>query len=237
MKALILSDVHANMYALEAIWAKERDCDLILCCGDVVDYGLYPREVLAWLREHNVKCVQGNHDAWVSLNYRRGNTLETVAPEERLWAHYAAGLLDEADVEYLENLPRAIAVEMDGMIYGMTHLYREYNEIVSLHAYSEFTAELFPQTTPGTIKRLLMGHTHRQAVRYLADDVLWANPGSASYRRHDDPDQAAHYATITDGKISLRRVEYDVTPLYRAVKSVQLKQSELDVANFFFGPR
>ncbi len=237
MKALILSDVHANILALEAIWAKESDSDLILCCGDVVDYGLYPREVLAWLRVHNAHCVQGNHDAWVARQYREGNTLETVAPGEGLWAHYAAGLLDEADVQYLENLPRGMTVEVDGLLYGMTHLYREYNEIVSLHAYHAFTAELFDQTTPGTITRMLMGHTHRQGVRYLADDVLWVNPGSVSYRRHDDPDQAAHYATITDGKISLRRVEYDVTPLYRAVQSLRLKQSELDVANFFFGPR
>lgn len=236
MKALILSDLHANVYALEAIWLKEKDSDLILCLGDLVDYGPFPNDTLALLRHLNVRCVQGNHDAWVVRQYREGN-LGNVAPDDRLWAHYTAGLLNDADVEYLEKLPRAISVEMDGMIYGVTHLYREYNEIVSLHAFHAFTAELFGQHAPGTITRLLMGHTHRQAVRYLADDVLWANPGSASYRRHDDPDQSAHYATITDGIISLRRVEYELAPLYRAVKSVHLKQSEMDVANFFFGPR
>lgn len=49
MKALILSDIHSNIYALEAIWNKERDSDLILCAGDLVDYGPFPQEVLAWV--------------------------------------------------------------------------------------------------------------------------------------------------------------------------------------------
>ena len=63
MKLLILSDVHANPCALDAIWAKESDCDAIYCTGDLVDYGPFPVEVIRWFREHNVKCVLGNHDA------------------------------------------------------------------------------------------------------------------------------------------------------------------------------
>ena len=46
MKALILSDVHSNVIALEAIWAREGDADAIYCAGDLVDYGVYPRETL-----------------------------------------------------------------------------------------------------------------------------------------------------------------------------------------------
>ena len=82
-----------------------------------------------------------------------------------------------------------------------------------------------------------MGHTHRQSIRYLSDMCSWLNPGSVSYRRRDDPDQAAHYATIIDGKISLKRAEYDISPLYRFVQNISLKESEMEVANFFFGPR
>ena len=74
--------------------------------------------------------------------------------------------------------------------------------------------------------RLIFGHTHRQAVRYLSDTELWLNPGSVSYRRPDDPDQTAHYITIVDGVISLRRVAYDLEPVWRAARSVQIKVSE-----------
>ena len=237
MKTLILSDIHANIYALEAIWAREHDCDLTLCAGDLVDYGPFPREVLAWVNERNVPCVQGNHDAWVALNYRQGNTLETVPEADRAWAHFTAGLLSEAEIQFLEGLPRSLIFSLDGITYGLTHMFRDYNEIVSLNAFAQFRTEAFDHTVPGEITRLILGHTHRQAIRYLADDRLWLNPGSVSYRRMDDPDQTAHYATITDGKISLQRLEYDRSALYRAVQGMQLNRSEMKVAHFFFGPR
>ena len=238
MKALILSDVHSNIFALQAIWAREADSDVIVCCGDLVDYGPFPCEVLDWVQEHNVRCVQGNHDAWVALNYRQGNTLENVPEAERGWVHYTASLLHEAQIAFLESLPKRMAFELDGIGYGMTHMYRDYNEIVSLYAYEQFRAETFDGAgLAANITRLIMGHTHRQSIRYLSDDLLWLNPGSVSYRRRDDPDQAAHYATITDGEISLKQAAYDITPLYKAIQQVRLKESEMEQANFYFGPR
>lgn len=237
MKTLVLSDIHSNIYALEAIWRKEHDSDRTLCAGDLVDYGPFPREVLAWVGDHDVPCVQGNHDAWLALNYRWGNTLETVPETERAWVHLNAGLLSEKEIRFLESLPKVLTFDLDGITYGLTHMYRDYNEIVSLYAYDQFIAEAFDHAATDEISRLIMGHTHRQAVRYLADDRLWLNPGSVSYRREDDPDPAAHYAVITDGKISLRRLDYDRSPLYRFVRNIHLNESEIKVARFFFGPR
>lgn len=95
MKALILSDIHSNIMALEAIGAQEQDSDLIICTGDLVDYGPYPREVVAWARAHQIICTQGNHDAWVVLNYRQGKRGEVVPLAERHWVHHNAALLDE----------------------------------------------------------------------------------------------------------------------------------------------
>ena len=218
MKALVLSDIHSNIYALEAIWAKEQDSDVVYCAGDLVDYGPYPQEVLDWIRAHHVTCVQGNHDRYVALCYRSGDTLERVSEAERAWAHHNASLLHEQDVTFLEQLPRAISLEMDGTAYGMTHLYRQYDEIVSLHAYEEFRVEVFPVGETHCLTRLILGHTHRQCVRYLSDELLWLNPGSVSYRRRDDPDQTAHYVTITDGQISLQRLAYNIEPLRCAIR-------------------
>lgn len=234
MKALILSDIHSNIYALEAIWAKEKDCDIIYCTGDLVDYGPRPQEVLDWVRDHQVICTKGNHDQFVAYCYRQGHLLETVPIEERAWVHHNAGLLNEADITFLEQLPEAVAFELDGTSYGMTHLYQKYEEIVSLHAFEQFRRRLFAD---GDFPRLILGHTHRQSIRYLSDTLLWLNPGSVSYRRPDDPDQTAHYATITDGVISLRRLAYPLEPLRRQVGLVSLKESEMKAAERFFGPR
>ncbi len=231
MKTLILSDIHANIVALEAIWAQEADADLILCTGDLVDYGLFPKEVLDWVRAHAVICTKGNHDGWTVLNYRRGKTLAVVPESERAWVHYTVERLDEDDIRFLGDLPVAVAVEIDGQPYGLTHLYRDYEEIVSLHAFTQFAAETFGDEP---LTRLIFGHTHRQSIRYLSNESLWINPGSVSYRRKDDPDQTAHYATITDGVLALHRLEYDLTPLRQALQNVHLSEPEMRVARHFF---
>jgi putative phosphoesterase len=237
MKTLILSDIHSNIYALESIWERERDCDKIYCMGDLVDYGPYPKEVLDWVRDHDVICTQGNHDKWLVVNYRSGNLLDHIAPEERAWVHHNAGLLADEDIDYLNSLPDAITFQQDGIQYGMTHLYKAYEEIVSSYAFENFCLKTFTETETAEISRLIFGHTHRQGIRYLSDAVLWLNPGSVSYRRPDDPDQTAHYATITDGVLSLKRKSYDLQPLRRYVNGISLKESELRVAKWFFGTR
>jgi putative phosphoesterase len=237
MKALVLSDIHSNIFALEAIWARECDSDIIVCTGDLVDYGPYPREVIAWVQEHQVVCTQGNHDAWVALTYRRGVFGDAVAPGEREWRHHNAGLLSEREIRFLENLPPATTITLDGVLYGMTHLYKDYELITSTHAFVEFTAQVFRADNQVLPKHLILGHTHRQAVHYLRDNMYWLNPGSVSYRRLDDPDQAAHYATIVDGTISLKQLDYDLAPLRAEVERQQLKDDELQVARWFFGSR
>jgi putative phosphoesterase len=237
MKALILSDIHSNIYALEAIWSQEKDSEILYCTGDLVDYGPHPKEVLDWVRAHNVICAQGNHDRWVVEKYRTGKSFDQIPTRERLWAHHNANLLNAGDIAFLESLPENINFQMDGINYGMVHLYRDYDEIVSLHAYQTFLQHTFAESGISNFSRLILGHTHRQAVRYLSDQILWLNPGSVSYRRTDDPDQAAHYATITAGAISLKRLPYDLAPLRLFVQGISLKESEIRVAKRFFGNR
>lgn len=75
VKVLVLSDVHANVYALEAVWKKEKDSDIVYCAGDLVDYGPYPGEAIGWMRERGALCVQGNHDRKVAALFREPESL------------------------------------------------------------------------------------------------------------------------------------------------------------------
>ena len=59
MRIAIISDVHANLAALESIG---EPYDLLLCLGDLVDYGPQPREAIHWVRERALKVIRGNHD-------------------------------------------------------------------------------------------------------------------------------------------------------------------------------
>ena len=83
MKLLIVSDLHANASALKNIWEHEGGADLTVCAGDCVDFGFEPHETIAFLREHNVIAVAGNHDHEILEHCDR--VLEMV--DGRLAAH------------------------------------------------------------------------------------------------------------------------------------------------------
>jgi len=233
MKALILSDVHSNVVALEAIWAREGDADAIYCAGDLVDYGVYPRETLAWMRARNVVCVQGNHDRQVAETFYEP-ALWHITGSALQWRHHNARRLTAEDADFLLSLPEAVTFELDGIRYGMTHLYRNYELILSRHAYHSFCEVRFPDCE---IDRLILGHTHRQGIMTLGEREVWLNPGSASYRRQDDPDREAHYIVIEDGVVSLRSVPYDHDAVYTEVMQQRVAIDEMRVAQWFFGPR
>lgn len=66
MRFQILSDIHANKFGLEAVLNAGRECEAVLCLGDVVDYGAHPNECCDLLRERAAICLSGNHDAAVA---------------------------------------------------------------------------------------------------------------------------------------------------------------------------
>lgn len=239
MKALIISDIHSNVIALEEIWKKEKDCDIIYCAGDLVDYGPYPKEVIDWVRDKEVVCVRGNHDERVSNLFRNKEELWGVRDEERTWAHENAQKLTEEHIQFLETLPLSIEFAMDSFGYSMQHMYKGYETIQSLYHYEEFWKK---QTTSPlsnmTCQRMIFGHTHRRTVHYLSDQQLWLNPGSVSYRRPDDPSKEAHYITITDGRIEMKSIRYDRSPLLQVTLNTKLRyEREKEVALFFFGDK
>jgi predicted phosphodiesterase len=65
MRILIISDVHANLPALQAI---DESFDACLCVGDLVEYGPHPREVISWVQQHCQYVVRGNHDHGTAQN-------------------------------------------------------------------------------------------------------------------------------------------------------------------------
>jgi predicted phosphodiesterase len=93
MKTVILSDIHSNIHALEAILKHEKEYDLVYCAGDLIDYGPNPKQVIDWARENQIPCVKGNHDQWVVMQYRDGKFADLVAKDERAWVHHNASLL------------------------------------------------------------------------------------------------------------------------------------------------
>ena len=107
MRIAVLSDIHANLPALEAVRADLTDVDQVWVLGDIVGYGPQPNEVIAALQEMGARSVLGNHD---------GAAIGTVDaayfnPDARAAIEWTANVMDDNARAYIATLPE---VRRDG---------------------------------------------------------------------------------------------------------------------------
>lgn len=117
MRFVVLSDIQANLQALEAVLAaveSERRIERILCAGDAVGIGAFPNEVIDLLRERNVEVVAGNYDDAVAWN-RLGSGVDfpSIAEEDadRSAVAWSRQRLSPENMEYLRGLPNDLRLE------------------------------------------------------------------------------------------------------------------------------
>ena len=241
MKILVLSDIHANIWAVEAILKAEKEFDLLIFAGDIVDYGTAPSEAIEWLRQVPCKCaVQGNHDAH-AVRVRETEDYDHMPPERYKWIHYDLQRMSSEQTEYLRRLPVYDTVEADGWAYLTAHSYNgSYQMIESICQFEGFWRSHTPERLwDAPSRRIIFGHTHRQGRHILAEGAEWLNPGSVSYRRPDDPDKTAHYAVIEQGRVFLKRIPYERSIQYqealRVYREEGMMETEVQDFLFFFG--
>jgi diadenosine tetraphosphatase ApaH/serine/threonine PP2A family protein phosphatase len=104
MRVLVISDIHANLNALEAVLNDAGTVDEIWCLGDVVGYGPNPNEVLERLRAlpNLAACMLGNHDVAV-LGEMNFAVFNTDARRSLVWQQEA---ITPENLEYLRSLPQ-----------------------------------------------------------------------------------------------------------------------------------
>jgi predicted phosphodiesterase len=103
MRILVISDLHANVIALQAVLADAGEVDATWCLGDIVGYGPDPNDTVELLRTiPNLTCVLGNHDVAV-LGQMDDAVFNTEARRSLLWQKKQ---LSDGNKGYLENLPQ-----------------------------------------------------------------------------------------------------------------------------------
>jgi len=212
MKILVLSDIHANLTALQAI---QEDYDHLICLGDLVDYGPQPRECIEWVRQRVPRIVRGNHDNAVGhrVDCRCSEKFKplSVATREYTWS-----VLNADETGYLARLPLTDRFELDGMRFLAVHAtpsdplfcYLAADEKLWAHEVAAVQADF-----------ILVGHTHRPFVLKCGQKSV-LNPGSVGQPRDGDP--CASYALIRDSHVELKRVEYPVEATIAALMQTGL---------------
>lgn len=242
MKILVISDAHANIWALEAVIKAERDYDYLAFAGDMVDYGIAPSPVIQWFQNApSAFIVQGNHDRY-AVQTAKSIASGQASDKQYKWIHYNLERMSREEISYLERLPKSLHFCVDGWSYLLCHQYAEgtYDAIENRSCFQDFWQANTPESLwNASHKRIIFGHSHRQCIHMLGSHMEWINPGSISYRRPDDPEKNAQYMVIIDGNISMRCVAYDRSPMYReALRQAgegKMLHTEIQDFMFFFG--
>jgi len=219
MKLLILSDIHGNWPALEAVLQAEPDFDAVAFCGDVVDYGPCPVECICWLREHADHCVRGNHDNALAfdLDCRCMGSFRECSLATRAWHRT---LLGEGDREFLRRMPT-----LDWFASGWKH-FRMAHATPQGDLFEYLSAEQWEDRVRGLdADYVLLGHTHIQGIRTFGA-VTVVNPGSVGLAR--DHGAGACYAVCAGERMQLKRIPYDFGRTISLLRRAPLPQQVID---------
>ncbi|MFB6200509.1 MAG: metallophosphoesterase [Halorhabdus sp.] len=207
MRVGVISDVHANTVALEAVAADMPDVDVIVSAGDVVGYGPWPAECLEWVRDHGVLTVQGNHDRAVATGTTAGFNSQATAGIE-----YARETLSAEQRTWLGELPLERRL-FDGRLKVV------HGHPVDPDRYT-YPRDFGPALL-GQEDVLVLGHTHVQHAERYGDGII-VNPGSVGQPRDGDPGAAYAVVDLDALTVDQHRVEYDVGDVIQAVRDANL---------------
>lgn len=231
MPFLIVSDIHGNREALEAVVADARgQYQRVVCLGDLAGYGADPNFAVEWARAHAAAIVRGNHDK-VCAGLE---SLYSYRPAARAAAEWSFHTLSAENRAYLERLPRGpLPYEGFDLVHGSPLDEDEY--IMTGADVDGIRAEL---ETPLSF----FGHTHIQGGFLIArkgvkaidphralelehDYTYLVNPGSVGQPRDGDPRAAYAIYSPGDRVVEFRRVAYDVAKAAEKIRAAGLPES------------
>jgi len=234
VRYLIISDLHANLEALQSVLCEAAGrYEQTICCGDLVGYGADPNAVTEWVREHCLTVVRGNHD--------RASTgqddLEWFNPVARQAAVWTMGSLSPANSEYIENLPQGpLTVDGFQVVHGSPFDEDEYvvgaGEAGQAFSYLGARVAFFGHThvqggfiwNHSRVETILRMPVYRQseALEIDPDCAYLINPGSVGQPRDGDP-RAAYAVYDSEAKqVVYYRVEYDVAAAQKKIHDAGL---------------
>ena len=237
MRILVLSDLHSNATALDAVLGAAKDrWDLSVCLGDVVGYGPDPNEVTERLRELGTSTIRGNHDKAVTGLM----ATEDFNPVAKFAVDWTRAQLKPDHLAWLLALPQGpLATDGIVLVHGALQDEDEY-----VFTPAQALDGLLDSTTAVTF----FGHTHHQGgfsyrdselevlqIRPRANESFFAlrielphryllNPGSIGQPRDGDPRAAFAIADLENQVVEFWRVPYDVSIVQERMRAAQLPE-------------
>lgn len=231
MRILVVSDIHSNLVALEAVLHEAGSFDALWCLGDTIGYGPRPNECVALMRQHADVAISGNHDlaclGKIDLrdfnpDARKANLWNgaQLLPEHRAWLEnlppkqpidtrftLAHGSPREPIWEYLLSSEQAAAnfeyFTQEVCFIGHSHVQLGFRQPYGIDRVERFLPDM--SSTPPRYNVVELTGTCRYFI----------NPGSVGQPRDQDPRAAYAILDTGAGTITFGRVEYEIARTQR----------------------
>ncbi|WP_456385767.1 metallophosphoesterase family protein [Desulfolithobacter sp.] len=218
MKFLLLSDIHGNFPALEAVAARvsSEHFDGVIHAGDATVYAPFPNETLAWLRDHEAISILGNTDHKVRRLLQGKSFKKPRKAEKRIMYTWTADHLNPENGAYLSGMKQEEILEMEGWRIGVFHgSPASPDEFL----FSDTPTLRFQELTRKTdCSIIITGHSHTPYHKKVLGRHF-INPGSVG--RMFDGDPAASWAMLELDKDTVRvrhfRTRYNVDRVVHAL--------------------
>jgi predicted phosphodiesterase len=238
-RIVILSDVHANLAALEAVLRHAEAAgpvDDVWCLGDTVGYGPQPSQCIARLRRAKATLVAGNHDRAAT----GAIGVDEFNPDAAAAALWTGERLGEEEAAYLDGLPEVTDASASDDEFTLVHGTLRWPIWEYLYSHEAARAHLDLQRTPFS----LVGHTHVPMLVVDGDDGrlgcelyalsdgarveltgerrLVVNPGSVGQPRDGDPRSAYALYDAASASVTIHRVEYEIAATQQLMVEARL---------------
>lgn len=231
MRILVVSDIHANDTALQAVLQDAGAVDATWCLGDLVGYGPDPNEAVDRLRSiRNLRCILGNHDAAILHRME----LEAFNGDARISLNWTGSVLTPDNLEFIRSLQPHM--ELDATVtlahgsprdptweyvlntlsarMNFSHFYTPYCFVGHSHIQSIFELDEAHDRVTAAPNRV------DEAVSLTSRAIL--NPGSVGQPRDRDPRAAYAIFDSTHSTWQARRVPYDIAQVQERIHAAGL---------------
>jgi putative phosphoesterase len=232
MKLAVISDIHANIHALQAVWKdiKAVGPEAVYCLGDLVGYGAYPNETIDFIRKKDIPTVMGNYDEGVGFDLHDCGCVYKDPVKDQLGKKslkWTQAHTNDENKDCLRKLDLQIRIEFAK------------HDILFVHGsprkINEYIYEDRPQATFERIAKvagtevLLFGHTHLPYTKRVSG-VLFVNAGSVGKPKDGNPD--AGYVILELGRkidVVFKRVPYNLEAASKAIRACDLPDEFADM--------
>lgn len=229
MDALLLSDIHGNYPALQAVdhFFADTRFDIIINCGDTTVYGPFPNETIKWLQRKRAYSITGNTDRKV-VKLIKGKTFKKPKKaEKRIMYTWTHDVLDDTAQVFLLSLKKHLTLDLDQIDAGVNHtlhLFHGSPKDPDEFLFADTPDQRFQQLAkPFKQSIIVVGHSHSPFDKTVGP-TRFINPGSVGRMFDGNPAASCATMTLRDGRLAVShyRISYPIEQVVEGIRANRL---------------